>query len=142
MIELLELENKLNKDGFIVSSFKGTSMKPFLNERKHKVVITKINNANEIKLYDVVLYKNNLNKYILHRCINIKENELEIRGDNTLAIEHVNKNKILGKLIAYYDSDKYIELTDQINYKFFKRSKQTLLYRKAKNKIINILKRL
>lgn len=121
------IEEKLLKDDFVISSINGNSMSPFLNEHNNRVVISKLNR--DIHLYDVVLYKTN-NKYVLHRVIGINDNEYVIRGDNRLLEEYIQKDKILGILIAYYSKDEYIEINDDINKKWYKRSKNTLLLRK------------
>lgn len=121
------IEEKLLKDDFVISSINGNSMSPFLNEHINRVVISKLNR--DIHLYDIVLYKTN-NKYVLHRVIGINDNEYVIRGDNRLLEEYIQKDKILGILIAYYSKDEYIEINDDINKKWYKRSKNTLLLRK------------
>lgn len=122
-----DIETQLNKDNFVISSISGNSMLPFLDEHNNRVVISKVNR--DIHLYDVVLYKVH-NKYILHRIIGINEKEYIIRGDNRLLEEYIQKDKIIGILIAYYSKDEYIEINDDINKKWYKRSKNTLLLRR------------
>lgn len=129
---MIEILDELYKDNdFIVGRLYGTSMKPFLLPNKTKAIITKTDNINK---YDVVLYKVN-NTYILHRVIDIKDDVLYIRGDNTLAIEKINKNNIIGKLYAFYNEDKYIEVNDSLNKKYYLLSKLTYPVRLILRKI-------
>lgn len=125
------IEKQLLSDDFVVSSITGNSMSPFLNDT-NKVVISKVNR--DIHLYDVVLYKTN-DKYILHRVIDINNNKFVIRGDNRILEEYILKDDIIGILIAYYNKDEYIEINDDINKKWYTRSRNTLLFRKIKGYI-------
>ena len=130
MIEIKDLEEKFNHDGFIISDIKGTSMLPVLKEGINKVVIGKVNR--DLYKYDVVLYKVK-NKYILHRIIDINDDELVIRGDNCITNEYVMKHNVLGILLAYYDENGYIELTDSYNRRCYYRAKIKYILRKIKN---------
>lgn len=123
------IEQRLINDDFVISNINGNSMSPFLNEYNSRVVISKANRA--IRLYDVVLYKIN-DKYILHRVIGINDNEYVIRGDNRILEEHIQKDKIIGILIAYYNNNEYVEINDNINMRWYKRSRNTLLLRRIK----------
>lgn len=140
MIEVSDLEKVLNTQGFVVGNVKGQSMYPFLIENKHRVIITKVD-PNKIKKYDVVLYKVN-NSYILHRVIDIDNETLLIRGDNTLVLEHIKKSSILGILTAYYDNNKCIDITDDINLKNYNKSIKTYNYRLLKYNLKNKIKKL
>ena len=133
MLRINDLETKLKKDGFIIGDIQGSSMSPFLKEKRNKVVISKINR--DLRLYDVVLYKIN-DHYILHRIIGFEDNICLIRGDNCVAIEKVDRTSIVGILIAYYSRNEYIELNEDINIKWYKKSNSTLLYRRIRNKLI------
>lgn len=124
------IKQRLKTDDFVISNINGNSMSPFLNEHSDRVVVSRVNR--DIHLYDVVLYEVN-NKYILHRVIGIKDDEYVIRGDNRILEEHIQKDKIIGILIAYYSNDEYVEINDDINLKWYKRSKNTLLLRRIKS---------
>lgn len=136
MIEIENLKEKINQEGFIVSSCKGKSMQPFLHEND-KVLINKVNR--EIKKYDVVLYEDN-GKNILHRVINIVDEYLYIRGDNSLKLEKVKKEDVIGILNGFYNNNGYIEINDELNYKYYKLSSKSLPLRKLKYYIGRIIK--
>ena len=137
MISANNIEEIINSEGFIVSNINGTSMSPFLNSKKHRVIITKLNRP--INKLDCVLYKVN-NRYILHRVIDIDNDILLIRGDNTLNIERVNKNDILGILTSYYDHNKCIDVDNKINEYYYNKSINSLAFRKLKHKIACLIK--
>lgn len=136
MIELEDLETKLNRDGMMVSYIKGTSMFPLLREGVDKVVISR---CDDYKLYDVVLYKSG-NRYVLHRIVDIYRDDFIIRGDNTVINERVKRGNILGVLSGYYNESGYVEVNDEFNKECFLKSKKTLGIRKIKNKIRNVFK--
>ena len=137
MISASNIEEIINKEGFIVSDINGTSMSPFLNSSKHRVIITKLNRP--INILDCVLYQTN-NKYILHRVIGIDNDTLLIRGDNTLSIEKINKDNVLGILASYYDHNKCIDINDSINKKYYNISLITYPFRAIRSKIAKLVK--
>ena len=131
------IEEQLDKDKLLISGTKGDSMLPFLRGGTDKVIISKDKTINK---YDVVLYKNNENKNVLHRVIDIKDNNYYLRGDNTIVTETICKDDILGVLVGYYHINEYVDINDEINYKAYLKSKRSLPLRILKNKIRNILK--
>lgn len=136
MLEVKDVEKIINEEGFVVSKIKGISMLPFLKQKDDFVVITKVDRP--IKLYDVVLYKNS-NGYVLHRVIDIKDNILKIKGDNTLSDEEINTNNVLGILKAKYNKKGYIELDDEINRKYYELSNKHKLFKRIRNGILRRL---
>lgn len=125
---LTELEENLIKNKMVVTQVSGKSMQPFLNNGD-KVVISYTNN---FKILDICLAKTG-KKYILHRLIKINGDEYVLKGDNNYKVEKVKKLNILGVLSGYYKNDKFIELNDEINNKYYRYSKfkKPLLYLKS-----------
>ena len=101
--ELVNFEELLKRDGSFLYTFKGVSMKPFLNQGKDVVIISSIDRP--IKKLDIVLYKVG-ERYVLHRVLKIKKDHYEIRGDNTYSEEFIPKDKVFGILTSYYKNDK------------------------------------
>ena len=130
MIEINNLETKLDKDGFIVSDIKGVSMLPLLKQGIDRVIVSKV--TKPLNKYDVVLYKVK-NNYVLHRIIDISGEKLTIRGDNCFNNEYVHKKDVLGILTAFYHKNGYIEITDSFNKKCYYRAKIKYLLRKIKH---------
>ena len=99
-METIAYEELLAKDGRVMTHVVGRSMLPLLHDRQSIVIVEDIKNAPPEK-GDVVLYKTN-GTYILHRIRKIKENEYEIRGDNTWVTEHVPRENLLATMTGFY----------------------------------------
>ncbi|MBR5439604.1 MAG: S24/S26 family peptidase [Clostridia bacterium] len=113
------LEQVLEKDGFIISPIKGTSMTPLLKENVDRVVIKKLEKT--IKKGDVLLYKRPNGAYILHRVYKATPNFLVMCGDNHLTLEYnVKYEAVLGVLTGVYKQDKFIDLEKSFKYKIYK----------------------
>lgn len=99
-MESVAYEELLKKDGRVMTHVVGSSMLPLLHDRQSIVIVEDIKNVPP-KKGDVVLYKTN-GTYILHRIKKIKENEYEIRGDNTWFNEHIPKEALLATMTGFY----------------------------------------
>ncbi len=118
-IENIEaFERELDTVGVFASNTVGVSMKPLFKTHRNMVVIEKP--KGELKKYDVVLYKNRLSKYVLHRIIKVENERYVIRGDNTFVKEYLPKSEILGVLVAYRDKNKRHTVND-LSYKIYSR---------------------
>lgn len=126
-----QLIEKLNKDGFVVTSIEGNSMRPLLKENKDRVIIEKTDDLHKL---DIVLYKKD-NKYLLHRLLKIDNNTLYLRGDNTLALEKIDINDVKGVLKSYYHLNSYIQINKYTNYKYYYLSLLTYPFRLIKAKL-------
>lgn len=93
------VEEELEKFGSYASITRGTSMAPLFKTHRDVVVIEPINA--ELKKYDVVLYRNQQDQYVLHRIIKVKGDNLIIRGDNNFYIEYLRKSDIVGVLTQF-----------------------------------------
>ena len=92
----------LNSCNELLIAPKGKSMRPYLKEKRDKVVVSSIDR--NLGLYDIVLYKSN-NVYILHRIIGENEDNYLICGDNNYVTETIPKDDIIGVVteIIRYD---------------------------------------
>ena len=117
MITSTTIEEELSKYGSCASRVRGNSMRPLLLHERDAVFLKK---SAEVKKYDVVLYKNNDTRYVLHRIIKIKGDTLIIRGDNTYAKEYVRREDILAVLDSYTRRGKHKSVNDS-SYKLYSR---------------------
>ena len=85
--------------GEILISPKGASMRPYLCEKRDKVLVLPA--TEKLKKYDIVLYKNS-GIYVLHRILEINDFEYIICGDNNAYIEHIQKDDIIGVASEIY----------------------------------------
>lgn len=127
------IEEMLFSEGVYITTTVGVSMFPLLRNRRDNVVI--LPKTQSLKKYDTPLYKRG-NEYILHRIIDIKDNEYIIRGDNCDKKEYGIKDKdIIGVLKGVYRGNAYIDVNNPL-YKAYSRIVVALhpvrmLYRKT-----------
>lgn len=96
------IEEELKKGNSFTYYTVGKSMKPLLIARKTHVMIYPIDRALGIRKYDILLYKRKNGSLVLHRVIDLDDNVLYIRGDNTYSIENVSYDQVLGKVTHIY----------------------------------------
>ena len=109
-------EEIIERDGKLVYTTRGYSMKPLLRQHRDLVVISKI--TEPLKKYDVILFKRN-NKYLLHRIIKVKENSYDTAGDHNWWKEYdVTPSEIVGVLTAIVRDGKEIK-PDDPSYQFY-----------------------
>lgn len=81
----------------------GVSMLPFLN-KKHYVILDK---PNDLKKNDIILYKRDNGKYVLHRIYKVKKDYYQLLGDNQVYREYpIYKNQVIGKVVTVIKGDK------------------------------------
>ena len=93
------VESELRDSGVYISVTKGTSMRPLFKTNRDVVMLKKL--EKEPVKYDVVLYRDAVGKYLLHRIIRITPDSFIIRGDNTFLRERVSKDRIIAVLTEY-----------------------------------------
>ena len=106
----IKFEEALEKDGELYFTNVGYSMYPLIKEREDILHIVK---TSEFKRGDIVLYKSNVDHYVLHRILRIKKDKIILAGDyNYFKDQPINKDQILGKLITIKKKDgKEIDLS-------------------------------
>ncbi len=76
-------------------------MMPLLRQGRDLFTITK-KTGERYKAGDVVLYERQPDKYILHRIIEVRENDYIILGDNCISKEYgITDKNILGVMTSY-----------------------------------------
>ncbi|MBR0134841.1 MAG: S24/S26 family peptidase [Clostridia bacterium] len=92
-------EEVLEKDGRLVYTTRGFSMRPMLRQNRDIVVIEPA--KERLKKYDVALYHRN-GKYVLHRIIKVNESDYTARGDNNCFKEcGIRDADVLGVLTEF-----------------------------------------
>lgn len=109
-----KIEELLEKDGYYISTSKGSSMLPLLRDAQDTIIIRKKDTYNK---YDIVLYTHN-NTYILHRIIRRLDQTFLIRGDNCYYNEYIPDKDIIGVLDECYRGEKKINL-NSLSYKLY-----------------------
>jgi len=105
-----KFEDVLNKDNELFFTNVGYSMYPLIKEREDILHIVK---SDEFKKGDILLYKSNVDHYVLHRLLKIKKDQYILAGDyNYFKDQPITKEQILGKLITIKKKDgKVIDLS-------------------------------
>lgn len=122
---------------------KGKSMLPLLVEGEDSVVFISPDN---IKKYDMILYRRVNNGYVLHRVIGIRNEEYLLCGDNQCEIEKgIKKEQILAKVECFYKGEKLVDVNNPRYLKYAKNRVASIPIRRAilgmKRLVYRILKR-
>ena len=102
--KLLLIMKRLNKSFKITVS--GISMNPILFEGD---VIT-IEPSRIYNAGDLLVYKYEDKKLLVHRLLFIKNKKYYCKGDNSFRLEEVESEQIFGKVVAFYRNNHMIEM--------------------------------
>lgn len=93
----------LATEKIIVYKISGKSMMPMLVPNRDLVIIKSVEPNEIFAINDVVLYFNNKDNLVLHRIVEIKDdNTFVLLGDNCSYKEYdVDRNRIIGKLSSF-----------------------------------------
>lgn len=105
----LNFEEYLSRFGSLTYKNKGTSMMPLLRQDKDLFTIVR-KGPERCRKYDVVLYKDKLDRYILHRVIKVVKDGYFIRGDNTYRNEFRKEEEIIGVMTGFIRDGKEISV--------------------------------
>ena len=98
-----KFEEVLEKDGELIFTNVGYSMYPLIKQREDILTIRKVDT---FKRGDIVLYKSDVEHYVLHRILRIKKDKIILAGDyNYFKDKPISKDQILGKLIEIKKKD-------------------------------------
>ena len=112
-------EEVLEKDGELIFTNVGYSMYPLIKQREDILRIVK---TDTFKKGDIILYKSNVDHYVLHRILKIKKDKIITAGDHNYRKDQpITKEQVLGKLVSIKKKDgKEIDLDkDKKARKFF-----------------------
>ena len=94
-------EEYLEKNGEMTYSNVGISMMPLLKQGRDLFTVRK-KGEERCKKYDVVLYRRPPSHYVLHRVIEVRDNDYVILGDNCICEEYgITDNDIIGVMTSY-----------------------------------------
>ena len=91
-------EEVLEKDGELIFTNVGYSMYPLIKQREDILRIVK---TDTFKKGDIILYKSNVDHYVLHRILKIKKDKIITAGDhNPRKDKPITREQVLGKLVS------------------------------------------
>ena len=105
----IKFEEVLEKDGELFFTNVGYSMYPLIRQREDILHIVK---KDTYKKGDIILYKSDIDHYVLHRILKIKKDKIICAGDyNYFKDKPITNEQILGLLISIKKKDgKVIDL--------------------------------
>ena len=103
-------EEELERTGTLVFTNKGKSMLPLLRQNRDLMVIEK-KGPGRCKKYDAVLFKRG-GRYVMHRILQVREQDYYIVGDNCRKGEYVRDEQILGILKQVVRDGRTIDVGD------------------------------
>ena len=99
----IKFEEVLEKDGELFFTNVGYSMYPLIRQREDILHIVK---KETYKKGDIILYKSEVDHYVLHRILKIKKDKIICAGDyNYFKDKPITNNQILGLLISIKKKD-------------------------------------
>ncbi len=116
------IEESINLGKKVKLTVTGDSMYPLLKSRVDTVVLAippKKDGYVVCKKYDIVFYKRDNGRYILHRILKEKDGAFVISGDNETVKEYpVRKDQIIGVVTGFIRKDKFYS-PDEIFYRIY-----------------------
>ena len=114
---LPEIVQLMDEGHTVTLRLRGYSMRPFLEDNRDKALLAK---AKDINLGDAVLAEIEPGRYVLHRIISIKGDEVILRGAGNVGVEHCHRNDVKGFAIGFYRKGrKKIDKTNSFKWRFY-----------------------
>ena len=96
---LPEVVKMLNQGHTVTLRLRGFSMRPFLENDRDKALLVK---PSAVKVGDPVLAEVSQGHYVLHRIDQLEGEDVTLRGDGNLGVEHCKREDIVGGSIGFY----------------------------------------
>lgn len=96
---LPEVVKMMDEGHTVTLRLRGYSMRPFLEDNRDKALLTK---AIDPRVGDAVLAEIAPNHFVLHRIVKIKGDQVTLRGDGNLGVEHCTLDDVKGFVIGFY----------------------------------------
>ena len=97
----------------------GNSMRPLWRHRKDVVKLTAVDTQN-IKKWDVLLFRRESGSYVLHRVVSVGEETLDFLGDAQFAIEeNIPKSSVIAKVIGFKRNGGKYKSVENLGYKIY-----------------------
>ena len=109
LVQILKLQ--LESAGVARLVVSGSSMQPMLRHRKDAVELAPVTQT--LKIGDLILYRRENGKYVLHRILRAKGEDLVCCGDNQYRTEKVSARQVLAIVTAFTHRGKTYLVTDK-----------------------------
>ena len=88
----------------------GISMLPTIVSGDDSVLLTR---AEDLKKYDIVLYRRRTGKIVLHRIIGFSKGKCVMCGDNQNSLERIEKSDIIAKTSGIFKGNDFVPSDDK-----------------------------
>ena len=106
MLNPISIEDAVRKGHFIINPH-GLSMWPMIRNGKDSVLIEPV--EGRLRKYDIPLYKDRYDRYVLHRIIEVTDTGYVICGDGVFEKEYdITDENILGVMTGFYRKEKFV----------------------------------
>ncbi len=99
MVEMNEVIDsviaEINNGGTVTMVGSGTSMAPFIESEKDKILLSKLPDNKKIRVGEIYLYRRSNGRYAIHRVYSVNGNTLSMCGDSQITLEKIDKNDLL-----------------------------------------------
>lgn len=107
------IEQHIKENGEYIITPVGVSMWPLLRNRRDTVYVEKYTGT--LDKYDIVVFRRNKEKIIMHRCIGMENDTYIMCGDNEFRKERgIKKEQIIAVAKGIYRDEKYIPCTNRV----------------------------
>ena len=89
----------LNEGHTVTLPLRGRSMRPFLEDGRDKALLAMAGNP---QVGDAVLAEISKGRFVLHRIIAIDKQQVTLRGDGNIGVEHCQLTDIRAKVLGFY----------------------------------------
>lgn len=104
-------EEILEKEGRLIYSNVGDSMLPLIRQGRDLLIIERA--KGRLKKFDVPLYRRDSGQYVLHRVMEVREDDYVLCGDNRWSKEYgITDRQILGVLTAVVRDGRELSVRD------------------------------
>lgn len=113
-----KMEELLAETGELFTTANGVSMLPCIRPKRDMLHLVKP--KENIRKYDVILYKRMNGTYILHRVMDVGVDSYVLCGDNQWVLEHgITDEQVLGVLRGFYRGKRYVDCQKNFLYHFY-----------------------
>ena len=149
MVEMNEVIDsvisEINNGKTVTMVGNGTSMAPFIESGKDKIVLSKLPDGKKIRAGEIYLYRRSNGRYAIHRVYSVDENSLSMCGDAQITLEKVEKSDLLAIVTQVIKPDKTIDclnLGSLLIHRFKMRYRQLKYKHKSIQKIHRIFRKI
>ncbi len=101
---------QLSKGHTVTLTLRGYSMRPFLEDGRDRAILA---SPGEIRVGQPILAEVAEGRYVLHRIIEIKGDEVTLLGDGNISPEHCKRQDIRAEVLGFYRKGR--DTVDSIN---------------------------